>query len=126
MNYSIGRTERESVIAGLPKRARVIMMTGFILVALMMLDSITTAIGFSLGLGEANPVARLILEKSPMVFWFMGSINFVSLTILVTWLVRDHPKLYHLTLCFMIVLVVIKSRPVIWNIIQILIMEGIL
>lgn len=126
MNYSIGRTAKKSVIAGLPKRAKVIMMTGVVLVALMMLDSITTAIGFSLGLGEANPVARLILEKSPMMFWFGGTINFITLTILVTWLVKDHPRLYHLTLVFMIVLIVIKSRPVIWNILQILIAKGIL
>jgi hypothetical protein len=124
MNNAI--ESKKSVIQSLPRRARLVLIMGVLLITLMMLDSMTTAIGFAHGLGEANPVARLILEKSPMMFWFGGTINLITLTILVTWIVKDHPKLYRVAMIFMIVMIVLKSRPVIHNIIQILVIRGII
>jgi len=76
------------------------------LVFLMMLDSLTTYIGSTLGLDEANPIGYMIHEYSRILFLVAS----------------DRPKLYPFIKDAMLFMIVIKMIPVIWNIQQILIM----
>ena len=89
-------------------------------------DSITTWIGFQHGLGESNPIANVILNFSPFLFWIGGTILY-SLIVYLTYQVhKQHPKLRIYALVFVGLLVIQKIIPVFWNIIQILIVRGVI
>jgi len=104
------------------KETRRLLYMALVLVLLMMLDSLTTYIGSTLGLEEANPIGYMIYEYSRILFYFGGTALYIVLCSLMLLVASDRPKLYPFIKDAMLFMIVIKMIPVIWNIQQILIM----
>jgi predicted membrane channel-forming protein YqfA (hemolysin III family) len=103
-----------------------IVVLSLILVLMDILDSLTTWIGFNHGLYEANPIANGILSFSPLLFWIGGTLLYGLIVYLVYQVSNQHPRLRWSMFIFLALLVTLKTMPVLWNTMQILIMRGVI
>ena len=86
-----------------------------ILVLLDAIDSLTTYYGLSIGFVEANPYGNMILSFSPVLFYLGGTVLYLVLTRLMYLVYRDHFKLRTYMTVFMMLLLINKAIPVVWN-----------
>ncbi len=107
-------------------KQKIIVTLGLILIALCVLDALTTKIGFMHGLDEANPKAQKILEFSPFLFWIGGT--FLSIA-MASFMIYKHKRDHHFFWVFLPILlfmIYVKAQPPIWNVEQILVMRGLI
>jgi len=105
---------------------KIIIVLGLILIALCVLDALTTKIGFMHGLGEANPNAQKILEFSPFLFWIGGMVISTAMAALMIYKHKHDRQFFWIFLPILLFMICIKLQPPIWNIEQILVMRGLI
>ena len=88
------------------------------------LDSFTTFMGGRIGLAETNPYGVVILDLNPMLFYAGSTMYCLATGIMLVLIAQFHPKMFRLSLVTMLVLMLVKAHPVVYNIIQIAIKMG--
>ncbi|NBK24008.1 MAG: hypothetical protein EOM68_18495 [Spirochaetia bacterium] len=108
-----------SITTMLSEKAKHIYSIALVIILFSVLDALTTFIALSSGkFEEANRLGNAILEVSPLTFYTMGTVHYLSIGILMITLVQFRPSLFRLVQVVMIVLAVLKLAPVVWNLLN--------